>query len=178
MHRFYAREPAEQLAVEMARRSDAGRGKCQFAGLALAQRHQVLGAFHRQIVVHQEDRAGVAEDRDRREIADRMILEVGIERDVGRQRAGRIGHHQRIAIRRRVDDLLDRDGAAGAGAVVDDDGLACGPRDAIEHDAGDDIGHAGRRERNHHLDGLLGVVQRIGVADGDRQKRKPKMRST
>ena len=158
----------------MARGSDAGRGECQFAGLALAQRHQVLGAFHRQVVVYQENRAGVAEDRDRREIADRMILEARIERDVRRQRARRIGHHQRIAIRRRVNDLLDRDGAAGAGAVIDHDGLACGSGDAIEHHPGDDVGYAGCRKRNHHLDDLPGVVQRIGVANGDRQKENRK----
>ena len=55
--------------------------------------------------------------------ADRMIPEVGIERDVGRQRARRIGHDQGVAIRRRVCDLFDRDRAPGARTVVDDDGL-------------------------------------------------------
>ena len=152
----------------MARRPDAGRGICKLAGLALGERDQILGAFHRQVVVHQEDGPGVAEDRNRREIADRVILEVGIERDIGRQRAGRIGHHQRMAVRRCVDDLLDRDGAAGAGAVVDDEGLACGPRDAIEYDASDNGGHACDCARNHTVGDMMGVVQRQGTTNGAR----------
>jgi hypothetical protein len=60
--------------------------------------------------------------RDRREVAQRVVAELRIERRVDRHRAG-VGHPQRIAVGRRLGDELGADRAAGAGLVVDHDGL-------------------------------------------------------
>ncbi len=82
-----------------------------------------------------------------------------IERNIGRQRPRRIGHDQRVAIGRRVHDLLDANRAAGAGPVLDDDGLTDGAGHAIEYDTGDDVGNAGGGEGHHDLDRPVGIVR-------------------
>ena len=57
-----------------------------------------------------------------------------------------------VAVRRRARDAADRDAAAGAADVLDDDRLAEDRPHLLGHDARDDIGRAARRERHHQRD--------------------------
>ena len=75
----------------------------------------------------------------------------------------------RVAVGRRARDPADADGAAGAGRVLDDDGLAERAAHALGHDAGDGVGRTAGRERHDHGD----RPRRIGlrVRGGDASKR-------
>ena len=57
-----------------------------------------------------------------------------------------------VAIGRGARDAADRDAAAGAADVLDDDRLAERRPHALGHDARGDIGRAARRERNDERD--------------------------
>ena len=115
-----------------------------------------------------EHGAGIAENRNRREVFARIVFQVGIERNIGRQRARGVGHHERITVGIGARDLTNRDRAAGAGTVVDHECLAGGLSDAIENNARHDIGDACGRERHHHPHRTVGIIGRARL--GRRQR--------
>src|SRR5262249_56016442 len=63
-----------------------------------------------------------ADTCNRRDVANEIERELVIERGVDRMRAG--DQEERVAVRRRPDDRLGADRAAGSGAVVDHERLA------------------------------------------------------
>jgi hypothetical protein len=89
-----------------------------------------------------------------------VVRQPGIQRDIGRERAGRIGHDDGVAIGERVRCLLDGDGAAGARPVVHDKALVEGACHFVEHDARNNVGDARGGERHHDLDGAVGIIRR------------------
>ena len=73
--------------------------------------------------MHDQHRRHRHQRGDRREIAQRVVAEVRIEHDIDRHRAG-IAEHQHMAVGRRRRHHLGGDHAAGAGNVLDHEGLA------------------------------------------------------
>ena len=67
-------------------------------------------------------------------------------------------------------DVFHADIAAGAAAIVDDEGLAGRLLERRGDDAGDDIGRAARRVGDHELDRPVGIIG-IGRADADERRR-------
>ena len=95
-----------------------------------------------------------AERNDRREIAHRVVGQLG----VGRRRDGvhRRVDEQRVAVRLRLRDRRHAERAAGTGPGLVDDGLADLARHVVEHRARHRVDRAARRERRDQADGLPG----------------------
>ena len=101
--------------------------------------------------MHQHDIAARRDQADRREILARVVADVGIERRIDRERARR--DQKRVAVGLGLRHLARRDGAAGAAAVLDHDGLA----EARAHPLGDDA-------RDH----VVAAAGRVGHDQRDR----------
>ena len=71
----------------------------------------------------------------------------------------------RVAIRRGARDTTDRDRAAGAADILDDDALSERRAHALGQNARGDIGRAAGRERNDQGDLLVRIVLRLRAGD-------------
>ena len=80
--------------------------------------------------------------------------------------------HERIAVGRRLGGGRRRNRAAGAGAVLDDDGLAPAPGELVAERAGHDVDRPARRERHQQVHRLRreGVLRARGP--GGTQERR------
>ena len=85
-----------------------------------------------------------------------------IERRVGGVRRAR-RQDQRVAVRFRPRDVFGGDVAAGAGAIVHDDGLAQPLTQRLGHQPRRDIGAAARREGHDDAEGLVRRPARLGL---------------
>jgi hypothetical protein len=94
---------------------------------------------------------------DRRDVAVEHKAELVVERVVDRVEAA--DHGDGVAVRRRADGGLGAEVAPGAGLVFDDDLLAEPFRQRRPDNARDDVGGAGRRERDDQMDrpGRIGL---------------------
>ena len=94
---------------------------------------------------------------DWREIADRVVGQLGIDRHVGAVGARR-ADEQRIAVGRRLRRARGTDGAAGAAVILDEHGLPELGADVLRHHSRRDVGAAADRERHDHLYGLRRIL--------------------
>ena len=141
-------------------------------GLALAKSIDLLHRFHRMLGVDRHHQRQVGDEDDRREILHRVVRQAGVE-----VRADAVGgdgiQQQRVAVGRRLGDVVRRDGAAGAAAVADDDRLAQRIGQLAADQAGDEIRRAAGRHRHHQRDDLAGIgVLRLGGRSRDRRERR------
>ncbi len=104
--------------------------------------------------VHDEDVRHAGDERDRREVLDRVVGHLRIQRRIDRLRADR-SHQQRVAVGRRLGDEIGAQVAAGAGLVLDDEALAEGLGELGRERAGEDVGRA--------APGLKGTTMRTGL---------------
>ena len=115
--------------------------------------------------MHQHDIAARRDQADRREILARVVADVGIERRVDRKRARR--DQKRVAVGRGLGDLARRDGAAGAAAVLDHDGLAEPRAHPLGDDARDHVvaaaGRVGHDQRDRARRIVGGAIRRAGA---------------
>jgi hypothetical protein len=72
--------------------------------------------------------------------------------------AGPVADAQRVAVGRRLDRAADADAGAGAGDVLDHDGLAERDAHALAEDARQRVGRPAGRERHHHGDGARRIL--------------------
>ena len=98
----------------------------------------------RRLLGDHDDRIGV-DQADRREIVERVVAQVGIERH-GRRMGPRVREHHRMAVGRRCGDARRAGRAAGAGDVLDQHRLAEIPGDRLGDNARHHVGAATRRE--------------------------------
>ena len=82
-------------------------------------------------------------ERDRREIAQRVVEDLLVGQMIDRERAR--GHQQRVAVRRRARGRLDADHVAGARPVLDIELLSHHLRELLRQHARRDVGAAARR---------------------------------
>jgi hypothetical protein len=101
----------------------------------------------------------LADQRDRREIADRMKRQLRIQAVIDGVRADR-RHHDRITVGRAFRGQFSRDIAAGASAIVDHERLTELVAQRRFHRARDDVRRAARRKRNENADRARRVLLR------------------
>ena len=148
----------------MSRRAVPGRPEQQFTRAALRQRDEFLQRLGGERVAHRQHRARRPQQRNRGEIPDRIVVQFRIKADARGQGTGRVCDHDGVTIGRRMRDKIDGNGPACARAVVDHDLLPKRLADSFQHDAGNEIHHAGRRERYDGADGPRRII--IGPCAG------------
>ena len=149
----------EELARQVDRGAVAAGRHVQLARVGLGITDQVghgidlqrfgLGRVHHQHVGH------TGHQRDRREVLDRVIGQLGIERGIDAMRAHG-AHQQGVAVGCRLGHLGRADVAASAGLVVDQEGLAKGLAEFGRQRARQDVGGAARGKGHHDAHGLVG----------------------
>ncbi len=117
------------------------------------------------------DHVGRGRDvHDRREVVDRVVRDLGVDRRVGR-RGGDRGHADVVAIGRGAREFLRAHHATAAGAVEHDHVLAQGLAQGFGHDAADDVGGAAGREGHLQRDGFAREALRQRGSGGEDQAR-------
>ena len=152
----------EQLARQVQAAAHAGRRTGQLAGLGPGQRQQLARVARRQRRVGDQHIRRLGQHRDRGKVWLHLVGQVGQQRRVDRQVAGR--HHQQgLAVGRRALDRLDPQIAGRAGFVVDDGRLTMPLLQAGGQQAGQQIDRAAGRERG---DQLPRALQRARLGGG------------
>jgi hypothetical protein len=142
---------AEHLSGEMAGRAETGRPIVQLAGVLLGERDKIGEAFHRLRGMHHYRDRHERDQREWREILDRVIGQPGIERGVDRM--GTDGaDQQRLAVGRRFRHDVGADRPAGAAAVVDQNGRLQRLTQHLRKRPRHDFGWPASRERHHDAD--------------------------
>ena len=131
--------------------AEPDRGIAQDAGLRLRQRDQLAHVLDRQLRRHRQRVGHDSDQADRREILHRVVGELGIDDGVGDVR-GRGRHAERVAVGRGLGDRIGADGAAGAGAVLDHDGLPEPLAELGRDQPPDHVHRRARRQRDNHAD--------------------------
>jgi hypothetical protein len=114
-----------------------------------------LQVVHGQLGVDQQGQRLHGGARDRREVFQRGVGQLAVQRGVDHHHAG-VGQHQGVAVGRGFHHVLRAHGAAGAGLVVDHDGLAQHGLQAFGQQAGMLVQRAAGRKADHDADGLFG----------------------
>ncbi|MNC84818.1 hypothetical protein D3C83_03860 [compost metagenome] len=153
----------EQLAAQLVRAAVARRRVVQLPGPRLRERDEILDVLHRQRRMRRQHVGHADHQRDRREIPDRVVRQLGVNRRVGAV-AGVGPHQQRIAVGRGAGRNLGADRAAGARARVVDHGLAEAFAHFLTEHAGEQIGLGARRLGDHDTHRLGRVILRQGRA--------------
>ena len=164
MHGVDAGLGLEQFTRQMLHAAIAWRADAGTAGLRLdplEQLVQILGRYLGAGDEHQRNRGG---ERDRREVLDRVVVQLGVETGADGVR-GR-GLEQRVAVRRRLGHVLRAHRGACARAVVHDHGLAPLGAELVGNHAADHVSRAARWIRHDHAHGLGRVALRERGGDG------------
>ena len=155
----------EELHRQMLRAAAAGRRVVQLARLLLNQGDELAHVLRRHLRIDVDAERADGEQRDRREVLDR-IERRRLERRVGGE--GRRGEKKRVAIRRRLGRRLGTDVAGGAGLVVGDDRGFPAPGELRAEHARQDVGAGAGRIRHDHVHRPAGVgLLRPGEARGE-----------
>ena len=161
----------EQLDRIVGEAAGAAGAVVELAGMGLGVGDELGHRLHRQVLLDDDDLRDRADDADRREVPDRIVadlLDEGCDRD-GADAADAEG----VAVRRRVGDGLRADDAAGARAVVDDDGLAQCRLDIARGHPADEIGVAAGRVGHDEGDGPARPrVLRVRRARGEYERQR------
>ena len=158
------RHRLEQLAGEVLRRADAGRGKAQLARVGARIGDQLLHGLGRHVIGHDENIGRVDRLRDRQQVLGGVVrhfaVETWIDGDLG------VGRHQKcVAVGRGLGDAVARDVAAGAGNIFDHHRLAPDLAQPVGHDPGDDVHRTCGRIAKDHSDRAVRIsALRNGVA--------------
>jgi hypothetical protein len=95
----------------------SSRGHVDLARISFGVSNEFRDCLGRHGWIDHHDKGGAGNARDRRDVADEIIIEIAIERSVGR--IIRTGEKERIAVRGRLHDRLGADIVGGAGPVFD-----------------------------------------------------------
>ena len=162
----------EHLGREMRDAAEPYRRIIQNAGLRFRQREQLTHVLHRQLRRHRQRIGHDADHRDRREILDRIVDQLGVDDGVGDVRGGR-RHAERVAVGRGLGDRIGADGAAGAGAVLDHDGLPEPFAELGGDQPSDHVDRRPRRQRDNHADLPAGpCILGAGVGDDGKHRQQ------
>ena len=149
---------AEHHAQEMRQRTCAGNGVVRVRGIGLGPIDQILERLGVGLRPNRNTKIIHAQLAQRREIRDRVVVQVRVEVLIDRQRRDR-RQQQGAAVGCRVFHHFDADAAVGTGAVLDDHRAA----ECATHFIGDQARHgiAGTtwREREDDADRLLAVLR-------------------
>ena len=160
----------QQFAEQRQRRSRTGRRERNLARIVLGVFDQVGHRVHRQRRIDHQHQRVARHQRHHRQVLQRIVGELLIERRVDRERAAR-REQQRVTVRRGLRDGRGRCRGAGARAVLHDEGLAEPLGELLRHQPADDINRSTCGER--HYDGDL--ARRI-VLRGDWTRNRERWR--
>ena len=124
-------------------------------GLAFSRSMTSLQRVDRDVDVGLERRRHQRHQRDRLEILERIVGELGVEERVHHQRAVD-RQQQRVAVGLGLGHGLGADDGVGAGAVVDDDLLAEVLAHLLADQPAEHVGRSARRERHDQRDRATG----------------------
>src|SRR2546425_5453006 len=166
----------QQLDRQMVRRAVAGGGNAHLPGPGLGQRKILLERCNRSLGRHrQHDRHGL--DRpDCHQVPERVVGKVPEHRRPGGHGAAR-AEEQGVAVGGRPHYRRGADGAAGAGAVLDDHLLAERFGERRREGAGGNVDVAARRPRHHDAQRAGGEVlgqPGQGKRPGEKDRRNPR----
>ncbi len=132
------------IADETEKCAGARRRHVEFAGIGLGIGDELGNRLGRNRRVHHHD-VGTSEDaRDRRDVADKIEIELVVKRRVGR--VDNTAQEERVSVGRRTYDRLGADIAAATRPVVDHKLLAEPLRQPLTHQARRDVARAARRD--------------------------------
>ena len=115
-------------------------------------RRRQVGPRHQHLRRHHQH-------RDRRELLERVLVEIGIEARIDRD--GVADDQQRVAVRRRIGDKDRAGGIACAGLVLDDDRLGPDRAQSFGEDARDRIDRTAGRRRHDQPHRARGKLRRV-----------------
>ena len=140
-------------------------------GLAFSMSMTSCSVFGRHLDVGGQRGRHRGDQRDRHEVLERIVGQVGVEERVHHQRAVD-RQQQRVAVGLGLCDRLRADDGVGAGAVVDDDLLAELLAELQSDQPADEIRRPARRERHDQGDGAgwIGLRKRRRRAADDQQR--------
>jgi hypothetical protein len=144
MHEVDPGHHLEQLAGQMKSRAVAARRHGDLARIGFGERDQLGHGLRRNRGVDHKHERHLDRARDRSEIADDVEVELLVERRI--DGSGRTDHHEGIAVGRRPHGRFGRDIGAGAGPVLDGEGLAELLRQRLRHQPRGDVDRARRRK--------------------------------
>ena len=145
-----------QLHAQVRDRARAGAGVVQLAGVGLGVLDEFGKRAHRQIGVDQQHIGQAVDQRDRREILDGVIGQIGVDGGVDHMRALR-GDDQRVAVGPGLGHVDRAHGAAGAALVVDQHRNAQLAAQAVGDQPARVVHRAAGRERHDQRDRLRRV---------------------
>ncbi len=144
----------EELETEMAEIADAARREAESARLFLGARDQSGDVLEAGRGIRDQHRGIADHHGDRNEVAQRLIGELVVERGIGDDRPVRDGGNG-VAVRIRLHQRLQADGAVGAAPVLDIDLLPEAVGEMLRCQPRDEISAAARRKRADHADRAL-----------------------
>ena len=156
----------EQFDGEIRRRAGGRRADAELAGIGLGIGDEAGDVLRLKRRVHFQHQRDAIDGADRRGVAREVVRQVGEQRRV--HGIGRRGEEQRVAVRRGVDDRLGAEIAAGAGLVLDHDGLAERIAQPLRCDPRGDVDLAAGGEADDQADRM----RRIGLRPGDARRQR------
>ncbi|MNN04248.1 hypothetical protein D3C81_1169690 [compost metagenome] len=169
MHHVHPGAQPEQLRLQVGQRARPLRGEVVLPRRRLEVLHQFRHGLHGQRGRHHEDVRHIADAGDRHEI----LGEVGRLVAVGDGGDGGVadgGHVERVAVRRGLGGVAHAQRPPGARAVFHHHRLLEHLGEPRTHGAGQHVGGAGGRERQHELDRAIRILgQRGGRGQGARE---------
>ena len=161
----------EHFAGQMHRGAIARRGHVHLARIGLGIGDEFRDRFRWHGVVDCHHIRHAVERGHRRDVANEIEFEVGVERGV--DVIGGVDKQYRVSVRLRIDHRLSRDVIAGAGFVLDHELLAKLFRKPLPDQARQNIGCAARRISHHKPHRPGRIIQRRSAAGRPDQGRKP-----
>ena len=150
----------------------------QLAWLPAHVRDEVSDAVDRHAGMHDQGKRICSDDADRREILNRIVVDLGHcgnDRDLRQRR-----QQERMAVRRRPCHCLRGKGTAGTRSVLDDELRTIGVAEALGDDASYSVAAPTRRERNDDPNRLLRpslCMRRWGKAVGGKDGKQSQQHS-
>jgi hypothetical protein len=145
----------EHLGSQMAWSADAGTSIIQPARILLCERHKLSDIFDRLRRMHRDRDRRQRDQRERSEVLDRVIWQLGVERRVDGVRAHG-ADQQRLTVGRGFRYDVGTDRATSATPIVDDDSRLQRFPQHLRKRSRDDVGGAAGRERHDDADLFAG----------------------
>ncbi len=159
----------KQLAREMRGRADAGRTVAEFSRIGLRQRDERLQGVRRNRRMHREHVRRGAQQAHRREIPDRIVGDLGVQRRVDDEAAPR--GQDGVAVARRARRGAHADIAAGAREGFHVELLFEILRKFLRHQARRGVRLSARADRHDHAHRPRRISLCPGCASEKRQRR-------
>jgi hypothetical protein len=173
VHDIHARRVIQHFHREMRRRAGARRSIVELARLRFRERDEFLQVRGLHAGIEHEQVRRRSDERDRREILDRIVPELRV---CGRRDHVRAGsaHREGVPVGRRARRDFGADGAARAAAIVDDHLLAERFGHALADEPRDDVGRSARRKRDDEADRFrrIRLLRRMRGVRGNAERQR------